>query len=621
MEFFKKEDMYQYLPENGRLLDAMRKQLISALGENHARGFLVRYGWNCGHDFANHLFSLDLHNKLSKTELIQLASSTHSELTNMETIVYERTFDPNNQNYYSEGIWKYSQEAIKYIEVFGLAEQPVCHTLTGFISSFISAIVGETIIFKELTCRAQGHKGCHWVGQSISSWANEIDNELSYFRENNSFFELESAFEQLQEKNEVLSRALVINELLSNKIIEGAGYKGLIETLAHETQCDVLVENIDFKILFANTTSEYDYTEDYAYIKQHKLTQPVPKKQVVQSTITKADGQTYHRLTTQIYTRNQLVSYLTLIKHDHYFTNLDFLILEKASMLYALQISREIETSRNTQLIHNELLTRFFEMDKPSESIIEQIRLLGYQIEQPQYVFLFQFNDQGKKSAYSEEQLISLKNKKIEKLYQIFSSYRCDCLIATQLYEIILLVPERFVTDNFKSLLLCAEYLMEQVFKTDSQMKPSLAISTCCTDLYELKNHVEEAQKVMQLMNFSPKPQSIHTFEQLGALAPILCKENYTQLLRFADEQLLSLQKYDATHQSELLATLYWYLYHQGHLKKTAQETNCSLGSVRYRLKRIEELANCSLKVAQQTFDLHIAMQVYLVSGKFSLAH
>lgn len=619
MKVLKKEEMFQYLPENGRVLDAMRKQLISVLGENRAKGFLIRYGWNCGYDFANYIFSLDLRQHLSKIELIQLVSNAHSELTNMDTIVFERTFNSNDQSYYSEGIWRHSQEAIKYISMFGLSQHPVCHTLTGFISSLISAIVGETVIFKELTCRAQGHDGCHWIAQSVSKWGDEINYELSYFSENNSLFELESAFEQLQAENDMLSRALSINERLSNKIIDGAGFKGLIETLAYETRCDVLVENINFQILYEFTHNDYNYLQDTALIQELALKHAHSKRQVIKSTISCENGQMYERLTAPIYTCNQLVNYLTLIKHDGAFSNLDSLILEIASALYALQTSRDIEKYHNKQLIHNELLTRFFIMGTPSEDLIEQIRLFGYQIEQPQYVFILQVNGLESQQIHTNEQFIDFKNKKIQKLYEFFSNYQCDCLIATQLHEITLLVPEKFIHENFLSLLDCAEKLMAFVFKNDFHLNPLLAISNCCNNILELKNHRDEAKKVMQLMQYNPNVQGIYTYGQLGALAPILCKENYSQLLQFADKKLRVLQQYDEAHQSELLTTLYWYLYYQGHLNKTSLAINSSVGSIRYRLKRIEELTNCVLQHAQQVFDFHIAIQMYLISGRLSI--
>ena len=51
-----------------------------------------------------------------------------------------------------EGFWLNSYEALEHIKLFGVSDQPVCHTLTGLASGYLSTILGEKVIAKEVEC-------------------------------------------------------------------------------------------------------------------------------------------------------------------------------------------------------------------------------------------------------------------------------------------------------------------------------------------------------------------------------------------------------------------------------------------------------------------------------------
>src|SRR5699024_5180039 len=89
--------------------------------------------------------------------------------------------DYEKKTLHMEGLWKKTYEAQEYKKVFGLSDEPVCHTMTGYASGYLSTILGKKVIVKEIQCEAMGHEHCHAVCQTVEEWGEKINSELKYY--------------------------------------------------------------------------------------------------------------------------------------------------------------------------------------------------------------------------------------------------------------------------------------------------------------------------------------------------------------------------------------------------------------------------------------------------------
>ncbi|MEK3646467.1 V4R domain-containing protein [Aeribacillus sp. FSL M8-0235] len=160
-------EMMKFLPESGQILNTLRNHLISALGLDRAKGFLLRYGWDCGNNFSNHLRMKDAYHTLTLKELFIACSHMHGITADLGISVKELYIDPVTKDYYSEGYWKHSQEAEHHIATFGLSSDPVCFTLIGFAGGYVSNHLGRKVIFKEVECKGKGDPHCHWIAKPV----------------------------------------------------------------------------------------------------------------------------------------------------------------------------------------------------------------------------------------------------------------------------------------------------------------------------------------------------------------------------------------------------------------------------------------------------------------------
>jgi DNA-binding NtrC family response regulator len=75
----------------------------------------------------------------------------------------------------------HSYEAEQHLLHFGRSDVPMCWTICGLISGYLSRTVGEEIYVLEDRCLGQGDAACHLVGRTRSEWGDEHAEELRFF--------------------------------------------------------------------------------------------------------------------------------------------------------------------------------------------------------------------------------------------------------------------------------------------------------------------------------------------------------------------------------------------------------------------------------------------------------
>ena len=81
----------------------------------------------------------------------------------------------------AEGIWHDSYEAEQHLLHLGQADEPVCWTLTGFASGYMSCVYGKEIVAIEDRCRGKGDALCRAVVRSKEEWGPELATHLPFY--------------------------------------------------------------------------------------------------------------------------------------------------------------------------------------------------------------------------------------------------------------------------------------------------------------------------------------------------------------------------------------------------------------------------------------------------------
>ena len=157
-------------------LGLLRKELVSTLGLFAARGILTRmgfgHGWRVGEAVRELYPDLWAEGKagphlpgLAGQFVLDQSVRTHGLGT--EALV-ATTFEE-------------SYEAEQHMLHFGQAEDPVCWTVTGFASGYVSYKEGREVYFVEDRCVARGDPHCHIAGRFREQWGPELDPHLAFY--------------------------------------------------------------------------------------------------------------------------------------------------------------------------------------------------------------------------------------------------------------------------------------------------------------------------------------------------------------------------------------------------------------------------------------------------------
>jgi len=76
-----------------------------------------------------------------------------------------------------------SYEAEQHLLHFGRSDSPVCWTICGLTSGYISRTAGKEIYVLEDRCMGKGDSACHLLGRTREEWGDERAEELRFFEQ------------------------------------------------------------------------------------------------------------------------------------------------------------------------------------------------------------------------------------------------------------------------------------------------------------------------------------------------------------------------------------------------------------------------------------------------------
>ncbi|HYN43260.1 MAG TPA: sigma 54-interacting transcriptional regulator [Thermoanaerobaculia bacterium] len=176
-----KGGVYRFAGERAVLLDTaalglLRKELIDTLSLGAARGVLYRFGW--AHGFRTAEAMKRAFDWESPEEWIKAGGRLHrlKGLVTFRPVPRESGTPPRH---FSQAIWEDSYEAEQHVLHFGLADEPVCWTLTGFASGYLTAAHGRSIRVVEETCVGKGDAICRMAGEPEEEWDEATRRSLA----------------------------------------------------------------------------------------------------------------------------------------------------------------------------------------------------------------------------------------------------------------------------------------------------------------------------------------------------------------------------------------------------------------------------------------------------------
>jgi DNA-binding NtrC family response regulator len=164
-------------------LGLLRKELIDTMGARAARGVLTRMGFAHGWRTAAALKDSIPWDSERAWRVAGGRLHTLQGMMIFEPLeVIEGGEAAPGQALRAQARWRRSYEAEQHRLHLGAADEPVCWTLCGFASGYLSYVNQAEIYCLEVACEGCGAPHCQMLAQTREAWGDEIAPHLPYYR-------------------------------------------------------------------------------------------------------------------------------------------------------------------------------------------------------------------------------------------------------------------------------------------------------------------------------------------------------------------------------------------------------------------------------------------------------
>lgn len=159
-------------------LAGLRRELMQTIGVEQTRRVLKRAGYASGIRDA----ALARQVRPAATSYEQFLVGPQLHMLEGAVQVTPEHFDLDLESGKHLGIfrWDHSWEVEAHIKHFGPQNDPVCWMLIGYASGYVSAFMGQPVIYKEIQCGACGHAHCRIEGRPVKDWPDGEQLQAEY---------------------------------------------------------------------------------------------------------------------------------------------------------------------------------------------------------------------------------------------------------------------------------------------------------------------------------------------------------------------------------------------------------------------------------------------------------
>ena len=226
-------------------LGLLRKELIEELSWSGARVLFYRLGFAQGWRAAE-----TLHHDLP-WDSDQEWRNAGTDLQGLfgQVVVDERSTGDEKHTDELHAIWKDSYEAEQHLLQVGRSEEPVCWTLTGFMSGYMSRVHDRDIVARESRCRGKGDAVCRVSARSTEGWAELGEDNVLVFQRESFYDTLTKVTEALKDAEKNLRRHVRQIHSGSPDVVDPSGIVAVSDGMKKTLDLARRVARVDSSVL------------------------------------------------------------------------------------------------------------------------------------------------------------------------------------------------------------------------------------------------------------------------------------------------------------------------------------------------------------------------------------
>ncbi|MDP4143360.1 MAG: PucR family transcriptional regulator ligand-binding domain-containing protein [Bacillota bacterium] len=212
--------------------------------------------------------------------------------------------------------------------------------------------------------------------------------------------------------------------------------------------------------------------------------------------------------------------------------------------------------------------------------------------------------------VWDEEKFLRIKQDVEQIIIDVTSKWNRIPIYVKLSDSIIVMVP---VNDNSNSVNAMAEEMLKSIRYTIPSLSVSIGIGSCWRELKDLKFSVQNAQKALRILKVCGSSSNVINYNDIGIYRLLFEMDKFQEMKAMYQERLGKLLDYDAKNSTDLVKTLEVFVEEGGNLGRAAEVLYVHRNTLKYRVRRIQEILQCDLRNINDLFNFNLALKI----GKF----
>ncbi|MDN5345505.1 MAG: hypothetical protein PWQ18_1619 [Clostridia bacterium] len=287
--------------------------------------------------------------------------------------------------------------------------------------------------------------------------------------------------------------------------------------------------------------------------------------------------------------------------------------LRAAALAAMVEMSRSRMAQETERHYRNEFIQDILYNNLPNrDAVVNRGRLWGWDLTRPHLLVVMELdgrNNQGCRKTVWEQwhQLLRFH----------LGRQAPEAILADRSDQLIILIPLRLTETGInKSIIINLVKSLQKI--TTSHLAGttfSAGVGRFYENVADLYRAYQEAKVALEVSRLLRRRAALTFFDELGVLR-LIFNQGEQELEDYYEETLGPVVKYDTEHNTNLVETLAVFLFASGDHNRAAENMFIHVNTLRYRLKKIEEILSQDLRQLEVLVNLYTALQVKVMLGR-----
>jgi purine catabolism regulator len=408
----------------------------------------------------------------------------------------------------------------------------------------------------------------------------------------------------VNEQYSLLQRSLAVHEKLTKIVLEEKGLEAILSTLSALVGCSAVLFDFHGVVLCEAAYRRHLGAELIADLWRLISERRADRQNFALSMDGVGSGvQVY-----PVVASHRIGAFLAVVKDSGDFSEYDRIILHNVVTVTALELVKKKAVAETEKRLAGDFFDELIASDLYEEEIARRLAFFGLEPQSPHLIVLVDIDAQEDEAAERTDAAAADVKERLHWTVDEFMARRdVLCISASRSDSVVILVQPGKV--DAREIIRLAGELQTVITEMLPEISVSIGIGRPHRKLIDLRQSYYEASYAIKIRKLKGEPRVIASFDDLGSYGLLLGLQDTLSLEVFYDSVLGKLQDYDEQNSSDLVKSLACFLEANGHWGDAAEKLYVHRHTLRYRMKRVEEITGRDLNQSQDRMEFWLALK------------